>query len=110
TASPVFTYASNWVTRVTVGHSGYFDQLAAVGFPGLILMVFALIVWPLFRLLASTSISPQQGALISTIIIFSIGHNVTESSLFERDMNVSVLLYFGAAFAQVTTKVSLPSE
>ncbi len=108
--SPVFSYATGWVTRVTVGHSGYFDQLAAVGFPGLILMVFALIVWPLFRLLASSSISPQQGALISTMIIFCMGHNITESSLFERDMIVSVFLYFGAAFAQVTTQLKLSEK
>ncbi|MCA1196337.1 O-antigen ligase family protein [Sphingomonas sp. R647] len=104
--SPVFSYATGWVTKVTVGHSGYFDQLAAVGFPGLILMVYALIVWPLIRLLASSSISPQQGALISTMIIFSMGHNITESGLFERDVIVSVFLYFGAAFAQVTTQMN----
>lgn len=109
-SSPVFSYATGWVTQITVGHSGYFDQLAAVGFPGLILMVYALIVWPLIRLLASSSISPQQGALISTMIIFSMGHNITESGLFERDVIVSVFLYFGAAFAQVTTQLNLSEK
>lgn len=101
--SPVFSYAQGWPTRVTIGHSGYLDQLAAVGLPGLLLMVFALIVWPLWRLLSSKSVSREQGAMISALLIFCMGHNVTESGLFERDVIVSFFLYLAAAFAHYCT-------
>jgi O-antigen ligase len=101
--SPVFSYGQGYVTTITVGHSGYLDQLVTVGVPGLLLMVFAMAVWPLSKLLISTQIAKGQGALVSAMLMFCIGHNITESGLFERDGIVSTMFFFAAAFAQYCT-------
>ena len=101
--SPVFEYGQGYVTMIYIGHSGYFDQLVAVGIPGLAMMVFAMAVWPLTRLLVSERISNGQGALIAAMLMFCIGHNITESGLFERDGIVSTMFFFAAAFAHYAT-------
>lgn len=97
--SPVFQYGLGYVTKITVGHSGYIDQLVTVGLPGVLLMVFALVVWPLARILASSRVAAGPGALVSSMLMFCVGHNVTESGLFERDMIVSTIFFFAAAIA-----------
>ncbi len=104
--SPVFQYSTGYVAMITVGHSGYMDQLVTVGVPGLVLMVAAVVVWPLAKLLMSQGVEKGQGALISAMLMFCIGHNVTESGLFERDMIVSTIFFFAVAFAQYC----VPSE
>ncbi len=101
--SPIFAYGKGYVTYITVGHSGYLDQLVTVGLPGVLLMVFAVAVWPMVKLLSSSRIDKGQGALISAMLMFCVGHNVTESGLFERDMIVSTMFFFAAAFAQYCT-------
>lgn len=101
--SPIYKYGSGYVTQITIGHSGFLDQLVTVGLPGLLLMVLALMIWPLWKLLSNPSIPPERGALISSLTLFCIGHNITESSLFERDAIVATLLYFAAALAQYCT-------
>jgi O-antigen ligase len=101
--SPIYRYGSGYVTQITIGHSGFLDQLVTVGLPGMTLMVFALMVWPLWKLLSNRDIPPERGALIAALTLFCIGHNITESSLFERDAIVATLLYFAAALAQYCT-------
>ncbi len=101
--SPIFEYGQGYVTTITVGHSGYLDQLVAVGIPGVALMVYAMAVWPLARLLVSEQVSKGQGALISAMLMFCIGHNITESGLFERDGIVSTIFFFAVAFAHYAT-------
>lgn len=101
--SPVYKYGSGYVTQITIGHSGFLDQLVTVGLPGMLLMVFALMVWPLWKLLSNRAIPPERGALIAALTLFCIGHNITESSLFERDAIVATLLYLAAALAQYCT-------
>lgn len=98
--SPVFVYGQGYVTLITVGHSGYLDQLVTVGIPGVALMIFAVMVWPLWKLLIATNLRAEQGALIAAMLMFCIGHNVTESGLFERDAIVSTFLFLAAALAQ----------
>lgn len=100
TRSPVFVYGQGYVTEITVGHSGYIDQLVSVGIPGVLLMVFAAMIWPFWKLLSAPHLSAPRGALIASVLMFCIGHNVTESGLFERDAIVSSLLFFAVAFAQ----------
>jgi len=102
-SSPVFEYGHGYVTKITVGHSGYIDQLVTVGIPGVLLMVFAMAVWPLGRLLASADVAKGRGALISAMLMFCIGHNITESGLFERDGIVSTIFFFAVALAHYCT-------
>ncbi|SFO29345.1 O-antigen ligase [Sphingomonas sp. OK281] len=101
--SPVFEYGQGYVTKITVGHSGYIDQLVTVGIPGVLLMVFAMAVWPLAKLLASENIAKGRGALIAAMLMFCIGHNITESGLFERDGIVSTVFFFAVALAHYCT-------
>lgn len=98
--SPVYQYGTGFLTQLAVGHNGYLDLLVTVGIPGLLLSVFALVVWPLWTLLADETIKPQEGALIAAMLIFCIGHNVTESSLFARDTMVGVFLLLTVAFTR----------
>ncbi len=102
-SSPVFEYGQGYVTIIFVGHSGYIDQLVTVGIPGVLMMIFAMAVWPLAKLLVSQQIPKGQGALISAMLMFCIGHNITESGLFERDGIVSTMFFFAVAFAQYCT-------
>lgn len=101
--SPVFEYGHGYVTIIFVGHSGYIDQLVTVGIPGVLMMIFAMAVWPLAKLLISQQIPKGQGALISAMLMFCIGHNITESGLFERDGIVSTMFFFAVAFAHYCT-------
>lgn len=102
--SPVFVYGRGYVTEITVGHSGYLDQLVTVGVPGLLLMIFAVMIWPFFKLLVAGNLQAAQGAMIIALLMFCVGHNVTESGLFERDAIVSTFLFLAAALAQKATE------
>lgn len=99
TSSPVLDYAKGFVATVATGHNGYLDLLVTIGLPGLLLVVLAAIVWPIWRLLASR-IVPERGALAIALLLFGIGHNITESSLLERDALVGVMMLIAIAFAQ----------
>jgi O-antigen ligase len=99
TSSPIFDYGQGYVRTVATGHSGYLDLLVSIGLPGVLLVVFACIVWPVWQLLTSR-IVPQRGALAIAILLFGMGHNITESSLLERDALVGVMMMVAVAIAQ----------
>lgn len=102
--SPIYTYATGFVTKITVGHNGYLDLLVTVGLPGVLLAVFAAILWPIARLLLTRGVDPARGALVLSIILFCMGHNVTESSLFDRDAFVGVFLMLANALSLRTVR------
>ncbi|WP_068092245.1 O-antigen ligase family protein [Novosphingobium rosa] len=97
--SPIFTYGRGFVTTITVGHNGYLDLLVTVGLPGVLLIVCGVLLWPLAQILSSRRISIEKGSLLCAMVLFCLGHNVTESSLFERDALTGVMAVFVAAFA-----------
>lgn len=99
--SPIFEYANGWiVTYASQGHNGYIDLLVTIGLPGLILTILATLVVPIIQLLASLTISRQTGALLISFIIFAAGHNMTESSLMDRDTIVQIFLMIGLALTR----------
>jgi len=98
-SSPIFIYGHGYVTTVTVGHSGYLDLMCQVGVPGMLLIVAAVMVWPLIQIISSERISVEKGSLLCAMVLFCMGHNVTESSLFERDALTGMFAIFVAAFA-----------
>ncbi|MBA4808589.1 O-antigen ligase family protein [Brevundimonas sp.] len=108
--SPIFTYSKTWVTTIASGHNGYLDLAAQVGIPGLILAVVAAFVMPLYKLLSSQSVSRWRGALLIGMIIFCVGHNMTESGLFDRDVIVWAFLLITLALTEVATGKRLPSS
>jgi O-antigen ligase len=95
--SPVLDYAKGFVATVSTGHNGYLDLLVTIGLPGLLLVVLITIVWPMAKLLL-TRMAPQRGALALALLLFGIGHNITESSLLERDALVGVMMLVAIAF------------
>lgn len=98
-SSPVYKYATGWVTEVGTAHNGYLDILAQTGIIGLVLVVGTLIFWPLGVLLWGSKNSKERSALLSAVMIFCIGHNFTESSIFDRDQIANVFLMLAAALA-----------
>ncbi|QAY77485.1 O-antigen ligase [Sphingosinicella sp. BN140058] len=96
--TPIYNYASGWLTEITSGHNGYLDLLIQIGFPGMLIVVFAALIWPLVKLLSSRTIPRQTGALLVTLLLFCAGHNLTESSLFDRDQILQVFLIITLAF------------
>ena len=111
---PIYHYATGWVTEITIGHNGYIDMLAQVGIPGLILMLIAVVIMPTYRILTATGAPPARLALTLAVLYFCIGHNSTESSLFERDAIPQVFMMLAIAFAELsrpqTVRRSLPSS
>lgn len=96
-ASPIYHYANNWVTTVASGHNGFMDLLITIGAPGVALAVIAVFIMPLFRLLTDHDMPRARGALLIAILLFCIGHNTTESSIFDRDTIVEVILMIAIA-------------
>lgn len=102
--SPIFHYSKGWVLDYVVqAHNGYLDLLISIGVPGLVLVVIATLLAPMARLLASHAVSRQRGALLMSMLLFCAGHNLTESSIFDRDAIVQAFLMFTVAMITVET-------
>ncbi|MBL0407686.1 O-antigen ligase family protein [Microvirga aerilata] len=99
--SPIYQYGTGWVVRLGQGHNGYLDMLVQIGLPGLVLAVCALFISPLLRLLTSYTIIRRDGALLIALLLFAAGHNMTESTLLDRDTIVQVFLALTAALIGV---------
>ena len=100
--SPIFHYSKGWVLDYVVqAHNGYLDLLVATGVPGLVLIVIATLIVPMARLLASQRMNRQRGALLMSMLLFCAGHNLTESSIFDRDAIVQAFLMFTVAMITV---------
>lgn len=101
---PIFRYDDSWIKDyATQGHNGYLDVLVTIGLPGLILAVAATLVVPFIRLLSSRTIGRGQGAFLMATLLFCAGHNLTESSLLERDVIVEAFLIFAVATIYTAT-------
>lgn len=106
TDSPIYDYGQGFVKTAGSGHNGYLDLLVSVGLPGMVLVVFAAVVWPIWKLLSSR-ITPQRGAMAVALLLFCMGHNVTESSLLERDTLIGVIMMIAVAIAQNWEQVGI---
>ncbi|PHP18679.1 hypothetical protein CG471_16245 [Sphingobium sp. IP1] len=96
--SPIYSFTDGWIAQYAGhGHNGFLDLLVTLGVPGLLLGVLALIVWPLMRLLLSLSIPKGRRSLLLALLIFCIGHNVTETSLMDRAAVVQIFLVLAIA-------------
>lgn len=102
--SPIYTYSKGWVTHITQGHNGYLDLLVTIGLPGLLLVIFATILVPVARLLASKTAPRGPGSLVLAMLIFAMGHNFTESSIFDRDAIVQTFLMLAVALGYNITR------
>jgi exopolysaccharide production protein ExoQ len=97
-ARPLLGFTDDkWVIDVSEGHNGFLDLLVQVGLPGLLLILVAVVVWPLSRLVRDADRSGGAGALAATLVFFCVGHNLTETSLFTRDQTAHVVLMLAMA-------------
>jgi O-antigen ligase len=95
--SPIYQYGTGFAKVVTVGHMGYLDLLVTIGYPGMILAVITLFIWPMVRLFAVSDRMVERASLVCALMVFGIGHNFTESSLLERDAIVGVFILLAIA-------------
>lgn len=93
---PLFQYAKGWVTQISQGHNGYLDLLIQIGLPGTLLVLFATLVWPTQRLLRGGDHPVRP--LAAAAFVFCLGHNLTESMLFDRDSLSQVFLLIALAW------------
>ncbi|SFG20252.1 O-antigen ligase [Novosphingobium sp. CF614] len=100
-AGPIFKYATGWVTNMSEGHDGYLDLLVQIGGIGTLLALYATLVWPARRLLYGGD-HPAR-TLAAALVVFSFGHNFTESTLFDRDALVQVFLMVAIALLWAVT-------
>lgn len=89
---PIYSYSADWVRSLATGHNGYLDLAAALGVPLAALCCALLLGWPFVRLLVSNRTTGGKGALLLALLTFCAGHNMTESSILERDVIPNVIL------------------
>jgi O-antigen ligase len=96
--SPLYHYVreTDWVALVAIGHNGYIDLLCQTGLPGLVLVIMSTVIIPLGNL-GSGSIPRSQRGLLASFLIFCVGHNLTETSVLDRDSIVGILMMFTIA-------------
>lgn len=100
--SPINLYTNKQVAEMPNGHNGFLDLMVQIGIPGFLVIMAVAVVWPLRTLLNSPIVLGERGALLSALFIFCIGHNATESSLFDRDVTVWVIFMVAMAMSQPT--------
>lgn len=103
-SQPIDAYSDSWVTRMFSGHNGYLDLLVQLGVPGLTLAVFAAVIAPIGRLWGTASVRFKGRSFVGSIIFFCVCHNLTESSMFDRDAVVNVFLVLSIALLSSKTK------
>ncbi|WP_342359347.1 O-antigen ligase family protein [Terrarubrum flagellatum] len=105
--SPLYRYTKtgSWVSLVAIGHNGYLDLLVQTGLPGLVLAIAAAVVAPLIKLFTSLKIPRQRGALLFAFQIFCAGHNLTETSLLDRDAIIQIMWMLTIAMIGVETRL-----
>lgn len=100
-SGPIFQYARGWVTAISQGHNGYLDLLVQIGLPGTLIVLFATIVWPVQRLLRGGDHPVRP--LAAGVVLFCLGHNLSESMLFDRDSLSQVFLMIALAMLWMVT-------
>jgi O-antigen ligase len=104
---PIFQYAKGWVTEISQGHNGYLDLLVQIGLPGTLLVLFATMVWPTQRLLRGGDHPVRP--LAAAAFVFCLGHNLTESMLFDRDSLSQVFLLIALAWLWIASASDVAS-
>jgi exopolysaccharide production protein ExoQ len=92
-----------WLWDIYEGHNGYLDLLAAMGFPGLVMVVLGSFGQPMLRLLSSRRANGARGALLVALLSFAMIHNSGESTLFDRDGTSWIYMLFAIALTFVIT-------
>lgn len=108
--TPIFHYVkeTDWVALVAIGHNGYIDLLAQTGLPGLVLVILSTVIIPLANL-TSPKLPGSQRGLLASFLIFCVGHNLTETSVLDRDSIVGILMMFTIALILASARWTQPA-
>lgn len=99
--SPANIYGRSWVSAmVSQGHNGYLDLWTQIGIFGLLMAIAILFVVPGGRLLILTMPSRHRAAAAMGLLVFLMGHNLTETTVLSRDTLGNVMLVFTIAVIQ----------
>lgn len=109
--SPLYHYVreTDWVALVAIGHNGYIDLLVQTGLPGLVLVVLSTIIIPFIKLFGAVQVDRAPRALLASFLVFCVGHNLTETSILDRDSIVGILLILTIALIGVVSRRQPPS-
>lgn len=91
------------------GHNSYFDLLVTIGFPGLVLSVAVLVLYPVWRLLASDTLPAPSRSLLFSIIIFCVFNSLAESQFLDGkgvDQTILTMTCALIALAPVTSTMN----
>jgi O-antigen ligase len=85
-----------WANTAAHSHNGYLDMALTTGFPGLLLCIAFVVIWPIisyhrYRKKKSNRVQPNMAALstfLFQIWLFGIYFNCFESALFDRGNRV----------------------
>ena len=75
-----FPMADGWSAMAFNGHNGYLDAAAALGLPGLFLVVTVYVVRPWRAATAALAAGVAEGRILTTLIVFLLFHNLFETS------------------------------
>ncbi len=110
--NPISSYvtADSYVNLISSGHNGFMDLLVTVGPIGVFLAVMGLIIWPIVGLLQRPDIPRNRAMFIVAIFVFAAGHNMTETSLMDRDQPVHIILITTIAMLGVSSRRRVPRQ
>ncbi len=94
-SNPILSLTWGWGTRTGQGHNGYLDILVTLGAPGLVLTLITFVVAPMALLPGAIR---AGGLALNTgiaLLLFSLVHNLTESSLLVGNHPVFFALLLG---------------
>ncbi|WP_121115532.1 O-antigen ligase family protein [Croceibacterium ferulae] len=97
--SPVYRYTtSHWITTmIAEGHNGYLDLVMQIGIPGAVLAIGVLFVLPLAKLLTLPAAARDLAGVCLGVLIFSLFHNLTESTILWPDHFGQVMIVIAVA-------------
>jgi O-antigen ligase len=98
TASPLLAYSSGWQLRAGNAHNGYLDMMVQIGFPGLVLSLFSLFIWPVLKLRKQSVLGIHTRDMVLCVLIFTGLYNLTSASIMNMT-GPSVLLILCCAVA-----------
>jgi len=84
--SPLHSYVGNsWVGNVSHGHNGYLQLLVTIGGVGFVLAMCGLVIQPVIAFWRQGDIAIGLKALLFTLFVFIVLHNILESDFLEGD-------------------------
>lgn len=103
--SPIYAYASDWITTIFEAHNGYLDLQVQIGFIGLVLVICLLVIRPLYVLFFQPLRGDVSRWLICSVLTFGFLHDLLESSFLDRanpTWVIMVVMYILLEDAQTT--------